>query len=230
MNRDASDLQPDPLPDEDEEAAWTILTEVTQFNTVKEILARLADGRRYLFVNGVRRIRLTDDGLATDGTLEHAATPWRYPAEWVVEMFAPEGPKIFRRGPWFYMVAAVGGTAGPPTSHMVTVARSRSIHGPWQDSPHNPMVRTASADEPWWSRGHATLVEGPAGDWWMVYHGYENGYWTLGRQTLLDPVEWDANGWPHARGGDLLIEWPDDDASVLMTGPAETVFEGEITL
>ncbi|MBL8306192.1 MAG: diaminopimelate epimerase [Rubrivivax sp.] len=34
----------------------------------------------------------------------------------------------------------------------------------------------------------------------------------------------------HARGGDLLIEWPDDEAHVLMTGPAETVFEGEITL
>ena len=34
----------------------------------------------------------------------------------------------------------------------------------------------------------------------------------------------------HTRGGDLLIEWPKDDASVLMTGPAETVFEGEIEL
>ena len=34
----------------------------------------------------------------------------------------------------------------------------------------------------------------------------------------------------HARGGDLLIEWPHDEASVLMTGPAETVFEGEIEL
>ena len=34
----------------------------------------------------------------------------------------------------------------------------------------------------------------------------------------------------HTRGGDLLIEWPADDASVLMTGPAETVFEGEIQL
>ena len=32
----------------------------------------------------------------------------------------------------------------------------------------------------------------------------------------------------HTRGGDLLIEWPHDQASVLMTGPAETVFEGEI--
>jgi diaminopimelate epimerase len=34
----------------------------------------------------------------------------------------------------------------------------------------------------------------------------------------------------HTRGGDLLIEWPQDDASVLMTGPAETVFQGEIEL
>jgi diaminopimelate epimerase len=34
----------------------------------------------------------------------------------------------------------------------------------------------------------------------------------------------------HARGGDLLIEWPADDRSVLMTGPAETVYNGEIEL
>ena len=33
-----------------------------------------------------------------------------------------------------------------------------------------------------------------------------------------------------ARGGQLLIEWPQDSAHVLMTGPAETVFEGEIEL
>ncbi len=34
----------------------------------------------------------------------------------------------------------------------------------------------------------------------------------------------------HARGGDLVIDWPADDATVRMTGPAETVFEGEIEL
>jgi len=166
------------------------------------------DGKRYLFFNGVRRIGLTDDGLATVGQLEQVYTPWHYPADWVVETFAPEGPKIFRRQGWFYLVAAVGGTAGPPTSHMVTVARSRSIHGPWQDCPHNPIVHTKSADEPWWSRGHASFVEGPAGDWWMVYHGYENGFRTLGRQPLLEPVEWTADGWPRAKGGTLAVPLP----------------------
>jgi diaminopimelate epimerase len=34
----------------------------------------------------------------------------------------------------------------------------------------------------------------------------------------------------HTRGGDLLVEWPDDQASVVMTGPAVTVFQGEIEL
>ncbi len=161
------------------------------------------DGKRYLFVNGVRRIPLADDGLSTVGKLEHAYTPWRYPDDWVVEMFAPEGPKLLRRGAWFYLVTAVGGTAGPPTSHMVTVARSTSIHGPWEHCPHNPIVHTQSADEPWWSRGHATVLQGPAGDWWMVYHGYENGFRTLGRQALLEPIEWTSDGWFRAKGGTL---------------------------
>ena len=161
------------------------------------------DGKRYLFVNGIRKIRLTDDGLATDGKLEHAYSPWRYPEDWVVENFAPEGPKLLRRGDYFYLVTAVGGTSGPVTGHMVIAARSRSIHGPWEHCPRNPLVRTLDAKEPWWSRGHATLVEGPAGDWWMVYHGYENGFRTLGRQTLLEPIEWTADGWFRAKGGDL---------------------------
>jgi diaminopimelate epimerase len=34
----------------------------------------------------------------------------------------------------------------------------------------------------------------------------------------------------HTRGGGLLIEWAGGDAPVLMTGPAVTVFEGEIEL
>jgi diaminopimelate epimerase len=33
-----------------------------------------------------------------------------------------------------------------------------------------------------------------------------------------------------ARGGQLLVEWPADEAPVLMTGPAETVYEGTIEL
>lgn len=176
------------------------------------------DGKRYLFLNGIRRVPLSDDGLSVTGPLEHVLEPWRYPADWVVEMFAPEGPKVFRRGKWFYLVSAVGGTAGPATSHMVVVSRSESIHGPWEHCPHNPIARTVSEAEPWWSRGHASLVEGFGGKWWMVYHGYENGFRTLGRQTLLEPVRWTEDGWFEAEGGDLSRPLP---SPLSFAGPEE---------
>ncbi len=166
------------------------------------------DGRRWLFVNGIRRIGLTDDGLSTVGELEKVYDGWRYPDEWVTEAYALEGPKLLRRGEWFYIVSAVGGTAGPATGHMVIVARSRSVHGPWENHPRNPIARTTDAAEHWWSRGHATLVPGPGASvdddaWWMVSHGYENGYRTLGRQILLEPITWTADGWPEAGVTDI---------------------------
>jgi beta-xylosidase len=160
-------------------------------------------GRRWLFLSGGDRVQLSPDGLSTVGAPQHVYDPWHYPEDWVVEGFSPEGPKVVRRGDFYYIVTAVGGTAGPPTSHMVIVARSRSLAGPWENDPENPVVHTSSALEKWWSRGHATLFEGPGDRWWMIYHGYENGYWTLGRQTLLEPIEWTADGWPRALGGDL---------------------------
>jgi len=161
------------------------------------------DGTRWLFLSGGDRVKLSADGLSKAGPVEHVYDPWHYPSDWIVEGFSPEGPKVFRRGDYFYLVTAVGGTAGPPTGHMVIAARSRSINGPWENCPHNPIVRTTSVAERWWSRGHASLFEAPDGQWWSVYHGYENGYYTLGRQALLDPVTWDGDGWFHMTGGDL---------------------------
>lgn len=161
------------------------------------------DGKRYLFLSQGDLVPLADDGLSTAGPVEHVYDHWQYPPHWTVECACPEGPKVMRRGEWFYLLTAVGGTAGPPTGHMVVAARSQSLRGPWEDAPNNPLVRTRTAAEKWWSRGHATLVEGADDSWWMLYHGYENGYWTLGRQTLLDPVRWTEDGWPQASGGDL---------------------------
>lgn len=160
-------------------------------------------GVRWLFLSGGDRIQLAPDGLSTVGEPQHVYNPWHYPEEWDVEGFSPEGPKVMKKGDYYYLVTAVGGTAGPPTGHMVIVARSKSLAGPWEDDPHNPVVRTTDNSEKWWSRGHATLVEGPAGDWWTVYHGYENGFYTLGRQTLLAPVTWTKDGWFTVGGGDL---------------------------
>lgn len=188
------------------------------------------DGTRYLFLSAGKRIKLTADGLATDGAVETVYDGWRYPDDWITEAYALEGPKLFRRDDYFYLVSAVGGTGGPPTGHMIIASRSRSIDGPWEHCPHNPVQRTSSADEMWWSRGHATCVEGIDGRWYMVYHGYENGYRSLGRQTLLEPIEWTDDGWFKAKGGDLSRPLPMSAGAAVVHGLARSDDFGSLSL
>ena len=154
------------------------------------------DGQRYLYTNNGWVTPLTLDGLAAAGKPQKVYDGWEFPAEWETEGMWLESPKLLKRGDWYYLVSAEGGTAGPATSHMVVVARSKSALGPWENSPHNPMVHTYSADEAWWSKGHGTLIDDADGNWYIVYHAYRNGFHTLGRSTLIESVEWTEDGWP----------------------------------
>ena len=154
------------------------------------------DGQRWLFLSGGQRARLTDDGLhVVPGTLEKVYPGWMYPEDWATEGLCLEGPKLRKIGEYYYYLNAEGGTAGPPTSHMVVVARSKSIDGPWEDSPYNPLIHNYANSNRWWSRGHGSLIDTPDGRWYCVYHAYENGFTDLGRQTLLEPVELTKDGW-----------------------------------
>jgi xylan 1,4-beta-xylosidase len=97
------------------------------------------DGKRYLFVNGIRKIRLRDDGLChrrrTAGRLPAVALSGRTGSP---RTSRPKGRSCLWRDGWLYLVTAVGGTAGPATGHMVIAARSRSVHGPWEALPAQP--------------------------------------------------------------------------------------------
>jgi beta-xylosidase len=166
------------------------------------------EGLRWVFMNGGYRARLTEDGLAVvPGTLEKVYDGWKFPIEWESDGFNLEGPKLKKIGAYYYLLAAQGGTAGPPTSHMIIVARSASIHGPWENSPNNPLVRTRKNTEKWWAKGHGSLVDTPDGDLWVVYHAYENGYLGMGRQTIIEPVEITDDLWLSAPSG-TAIERP----------------------
>ena len=153
------------------------------------------EGKRYLFNDNGKVTPLTDDGLARAGETEQVYKGWAYPREWQTECMCLESPKLTYHDGYYYLTSAEGGTAGPATSHMVVSARSKSIYGPWENSPYNPIVHTYSADEHWWSKGHGTLVEGPDGQWWVVYHAYEKGAYSLGRYTMMEPIEWTKGGW-----------------------------------
>ena len=156
------------------------------------------DGTRYLYSGGGHVIQLSADGLSTVGESKTVYKGWQFPAEWKTEGFWLESPKLTRRGDYYYLISAQGGTAGPPTSHMAVVARSKSPLGPWENSPYNPLIHTYSADEEWWSVGHGTLVSTPDDRWYFVYHGYRKDFQTLGRNTLMEPIEWSEYGWPRA--------------------------------
>lgn len=154
------------------------------------------DGRQYLYTNNCFAVQLTDDGLAAVGERRKLYDGWEFPADWETEGVWLESPKLFRRGDYYYLVTAEGGTAGPPTSHMVVVARSQSATGPWENMPTNPLVHTYSADDEWWSKGHGTIFDDAQGNWYIVYHSYRNSYHTLGRSTIIESIDWTEDGWP----------------------------------
>jgi len=154
-----------------------------------------AEGNRYLYLSNGYTVRLSKDGLSAIGEPVHNYDGWQFPKEWSTECFCLESPKSTFRNGYFYQTVAQGGTAGPATSHMVVSARSKSPFGPWENSPYNPILHTASRTERWWSQGHGTLVDDVKGNWWIIYHAYEKGFHTLGRQTLMMPIEWTADNW-----------------------------------
>ncbi|MDO4162935.1 MAG: family 43 glycosylhydrolase [Bacteroides sp.] len=152
-------------------------------------------GNRYLHLSGGEVIRLAEDGLSTVGEKQLVYEGWQYPKGWETECMCLESPKLTYHNGYYYLTTAEGGTAGPATSHMVVSARSKSPTGPWENSPYNPIVHTYSAKDHWWSKGHGTLIDDVNGQWWIVYHAYAKGYHTLGRSTLIEPIEWTADGW-----------------------------------
>ncbi|HEY0945223.1 MAG TPA: glycoside hydrolase family 43 protein [Opitutaceae bacterium] len=113
-----------------------------------------------------------------------------------------EGPHLFKRGEWYYLTCAEGGTA---EDHSQVIFRSRAVTGPWIPWTGNPILtqRDLPADRPnpVTSTGHADLVELPNGDWWAVFLGCrpydpEGRRYNTGRETFLLPVAWTEDGWP----------------------------------
>jgi beta-xylosidase len=153
-------------------------------------------GNRYLYFNRGMMIRLAPDGLSAVGELKKVYDGWQYPKSWAVSCLCLEAPKLFFHNGYYFLTSAEGGTDGPTTAHMEVVARSKSVEGPWENSPYNPLVHNGSANNKWWRQGHGTIVQDDGGNWWMLYTGFENGYTVMGKQSLLLPIEWTADGWP----------------------------------
>ncbi len=76
-----------------------------------------------------------------------------------------EGPHLSKRDGWYYLTVAEGGTG---YNHAVTMARSRTIDGPYELHPDHHIITAKDApDAPLQRAGHGFYVETPAGE---VYH------------------------------------------------------------
>jgi beta-xylosidase len=177
-------------------------------------------GKRFLFFATGKVAELSADSSQMTGEKRKVHDAWPIPPEWAIECECLESPRIERHGDWYHMLAAQGGTFGPATAHMVIAARARHPLGPWENAPHNPLIHTYSRAEAWWTKGHGDLIEGPGGQWWCVLHGHRAHHRTLGRCTLIEPIEWTTDGWP--RVAQQWPEWPGAQARL----PLDDSFDG----
>ncbi|NQX35706.1 glycoside hydrolase family 43 protein [Herbiconiux sp. VKM Ac-2851] len=109
----------------------------------------------------------------------------------------PEGPHLYRVDDWWYLLLAEGGTE---RGHAVTIARARSLEGPYEAAPHNPILSHRSLPLPVQNVGHADLIELADGSWAAVHlgvrpRGQTPGFHVNGRESFLVGIDW-VDGWP----------------------------------
>jgi xylan 1,4-beta-xylosidase len=188
------------------------------------------DGRRSWLVNLVHDWRPGRGGSAgLEATLYDRASrrlvgepvPLGLPATvgWI------EGPNLYRRGDWYYLLTADGGTG---YEHQVTVWRARELTGAYGRDPRGALITAKHRpDLPLQKAGHGSLVQTPTGHWYLAYlvarpHGLR-GSCILGRETALAPVEWSGDGWPRVLGGLPALRTPAPGPSTALTPAFERV-------
>jgi len=108
-----------------------------------------------------------------------------------------EGPHLYKRNGYYYLLTAEGGTGW---GHAVTIARSRSLSGPYDLHPEGYVLTSRDRPDIELQRaGHADLVETQNGETYMVHlcgRPLPNrGRCTLGRETAIQKMKWTDDGW-----------------------------------
>ncbi|HEX8567539.1 MAG TPA: family 43 glycosylhydrolase [Pyrinomonadaceae bacterium] len=110
-----------------------------------------------------------------------------------------EGPFIMRHNDYFYMIYAANACCGRGCNYATGVARSKTILGNWEKYDQNPILK---GNENWNCPGHGTAVTTETGRTYFMYHAYhpkDTNY--VGRQALLDEIQWTPDGWLKINNG-----------------------------
>ncbi len=116
-----------------------------------------------------------------------------------------EGPHLYKRDGWYYLLTAEGGTG---YEHASTLARSRRIEGPYELHPEKYLVTAKDAPfNPIQRAGHGDIVDTPDGKTYFVHlMGRPTGQYkrcVLGRETAIQEAEWRDDGWLWPKSGQV---------------------------
>ena len=120
------------------------------------------------------------------------------------ELRCTEGPHLYKRNGWYYLLTAEGGTG---YEHAASLARSRDLRGPYELHPQNPILTSSGRPELVLQKaGHASLVQTQTGQWYMTHLCSRPLPGTtrcnLGRETAIQKVEWREDDWLYLVGED----------------------------
>lgn len=159
-----------------------------------------SDGRKYIInmKNGFRGVLVQEldfDKKQLAGEVKNV-----FPG---TELGFTEGPHIYHIGDWYYCLTAEGGTS---YEHCVTIARSKSLWGPYEVDPDNPMLTSdRNKSDALQKCGHADITDTPSGEWYMVHlcSRPKNGkkYCLLGRETAIQNIYINEEGWFRLKSG-----------------------------
>jgi xylan 1,4-beta-xylosidase len=105
-----------------------------------------------------------------------------------------EGPFLIKRGDTYYLTYS--GTGADSPNYGIGYATSKSPTGPFTKHMGNPIAQRTDAIH---GPGHHSIVTGPKGDLWMVYHQKRNARTNFDRFLAIDRMWFDDAGVLHAK-------------------------------
>lgn len=119
------------------------------------------------------------------------------------ELALVEGPHLYKRNGWYYLLTAEGGTG---YDHACTLARSRNIWGPYETHPQKHIL--TSKDNPFTAlqrAGHGDIVDTPDGRTYLVHLAgrptTQLRRCVLGRETAIQECYWGDDDWLYVKNG-----------------------------
>ena len=147
-----------------------------------------------------------------------------------------EGPHIYRRNGYYYLLTAEGGTG---YTHAITMARSRNLEGPYEVDPIKHIVTSKDNPQlPLQRAGHGDWVETQNGEIYIVHlcgrplslhSDSDQQRCPLGRETSIQKARWTEDGWLRLANGsntpDMTTPAPDLPRHPWPRPPAMTRFD-----